>query len=198
MSRSACRKFSLLDAMILVAATGVGLALTRGLGNGWPVVLGRIREVGESGFAFTQLGLGRLLELLYVLIPCATLWTLALLVLRLRHPRPTLRHLVRQPGTVACCVTTLVVAIDAACVAIAFLLTWVEWGGPSPMFGLWRITYFIPIHVGYSVAGSWLMLALTRRWRPEAGWIDRAGRILGIGWIGLGPGLAWFVYLPFL
>jgi hypothetical protein len=33
-----------------------------------------------------------------------------------------------------------------------------------------------------AVVGSWLALAISRRWRPERSWIDRAGRILGLYW----------------
>jgi len=36
------------------------------------------------------------------------------------------------------------------------------------------------------VAAAWFALGLGRWWRPEANWIDRAGRIAGVAWIGLG------------
>ena len=37
--------------------------------------------------------------------------------------------------------------------------------------------------VGALVTGVWLAQCLGRRWRPEAGWIDRLGRGLGFAWI---------------
>ena len=39
------------------------------------------------------------------------------------------------------------------------------------------------LYVGDAVAGAWLALVFGRRWRPEAGWIDRGGRLLGAYWI---------------
>jgi hypothetical protein len=33
------------------------------------------------------------------------------------------------------------------------------------------------------VPGAWLFLALSGRWRAQADWIDRLGRILGAFWI---------------
>ncbi len=41
-----------------------------------------------------------------------------------------------------------------------------------------------PEYKGASVIPiTWLLLVLGRRWRPEPGWIDRAGRLLGWSWI---------------
>ena len=34
-----------------------------------------------------------------------------------------------------------------------------------------------------AVIGGWLGLRLAGRWRPDPGWIDRLGRILGWTWI---------------
>jgi hypothetical protein len=36
----------------------------------------------------------------------------------------------------------------------------------------------------YAIAGAWTLLALSRRWKPDPGWIDRLGRLLGSCWIG--------------
>jgi hypothetical protein len=41
-----------------------------------------------------------------------------------------------------------------------------------------------PIAVGGAVAVGWIALALSRRWKPEAGWVDRIGRALGCAAIG--------------
>ena len=34
------------------------------------------------------------------------------------------------------------------------------------------------------VAAAWVVLALIRRWRTEAGWVDRMGKLLGVMAIG--------------
>jgi hypothetical protein len=44
---------------------------------------------------------------------------------------------------------------------------------------------FIPWadRVGIAVAGAWLALRASGRWRSEPSWIDRLGRALGWAWI---------------
>ena len=37
---------------------------------------------------------------------------------------------------------------------------------------------------GSAVVGAWTTLLLSSCWRPENSWIDRAGRVLGVYWIG--------------
>ena len=37
--------------------------------------------------------------------------------------------------------------------------------------------------LGYAVASSWIVLALSGRWRAERGWIDCIGTLIGILWI---------------
>jgi hypothetical protein len=32
---------------------------------------------------------------------------------------------------------------------------------------------------------AWTLLALAGRWRPEPGWIEWLGRLLGVGWFAL-------------
>ena len=39
--------------------------------------------------------------------------------------------------------------------------------------------------VGAAVLGAWSAMAASRRWRCQPSWIDRAGRVLGLSWIGL-------------
>jgi hypothetical protein len=40
--------------------------------------------------------------------------------------------------------------------------------------------------VTVAVIVAWTMLWTSGRWRPERSWLDRAGRLLGWYWIGLG------------
>jgi hypothetical protein len=46
---------------------------------------------------------------------------------------------------------------------------------------VWQLVSPRPMAV--AVAGVWAALALSRRWRPEPSWIDRAGIGLGVLWI---------------
>ena len=116
--------------------------------------------------------------------------TMALFVLRLRHPRPRRRRLMRQPGAVACTVATNVFLITSlgitAAVAIRYLSVW--------RFSVWAM-YFLPLYfhcaygirlptlMGAGVTCGWATLALGGRWHPEPSWIDRAGRLVGACWV---------------
>jgi hypothetical protein len=143
--------------------------------------------------------------------PFLMAWTTALLVVRLRRPRPSWRRLSRQPGMAACGIATLVVLVHLTGIVLVWALAqwWPEFGRLSPPtalhsaypltpFGgtppppspplrvLWLSSYagFISsAHAGHGVAGAWLNMALGGWWRPERSGIDRLGRALGAAWI---------------
>ncbi len=105
----------------------------------------------------------------YVLaFPFLLAWSIGLLVLRLRRPRPELPGLWRQPGWCGCAGAVVGVALGLAEEAV------VEW--PAP-------TVIAPAMAGL----SWVVLLVTRRWSAEASWIDRAGRCLAVAWIVMIP-----------
>jgi hypothetical protein len=96
--------------------------------------------------------------------------TPALLVARLRRPRPALRRMACQPGFVACaalCLATLL-EVDLSFLQLATI--------PAPA------SIALP---GAAVVASWTLLASLRLWRPEASWVDRAGRIVGAYWLAM-------------
>jgi hypothetical protein len=93
--------------------------------------------------------------------------TLAVLVLRLRKPRPSWSHLLRQPGFWGC----------AAPVVAALVM---------PALGVYLGVWPVVIVPG-SVMAAWAALALGRQWRYERSWVDRAGRVIGVSWIILLP-----------
>jgi hypothetical protein len=89
----------------------------------------------------------------------------ALLIIRLRRPRPPFRLVIRQP-VFAVCAALIVGALVVVDLHFLFridlrptvvLLT-------SCMILLWIVAGLPP-------------------WRPEPSWIDRAGRAAGVGWI---------------
>jgi hypothetical protein len=179
-------RFGLGDAMILVAATAVGLAATRALvvQGGWhnlTMQLGpaRVMVLGGPPWAeWTAEAIhlnGAILAMLAT--PTAVAWTLAVLALGLRAPRPGRRKLARRPGLVA---------------GLAILPTLVAWGAFA--LGVWlvrgsfvdKVPMVMAAPMGLSVLAAWLPLILGRRWRPEPTWTDRLGRLLGIYWIASG------------
>jgi len=113
---------------------------------------------GRPGLA-EAMGFGCLL----VLLPFLMCWTAALLAMRLRQPRPSWREVARQPGLWSCV---------APLVALFAVPWWAYFGIHVP-----------PVILPSSVAIVWLALALSREWRPERSWIDRAGRVTGLIWL---------------
>jgi hypothetical protein len=191
MSSTPCRKFSILDAMVLVAATAVGLAFLRAsvgdfselgarMQDSVRVLAGPLDHWGAWGLAIYS----TCVQAAALSIPFGWAWSVAILLLRLRRPRPRRRRLACQPGAIACysAAITLVPAITRV-VGVALMsgmssgfremLDWVV--------GTWFV--FVPALAGFAVIGSWATLLLGRRWRPEPSWIDRAGRVLGVYWI---------------
>jgi len=163
MKTSRSRKFGILDAMILVAATAAGCALLRAMS------LPRLDGLPRTAF-IAQAGVQAAVPFLVTLTP-------ALFILRLRRPRPRWRRLARQPGMVACCVATLI---------LIFGILHIIPINPSLLRSLPvspRGSIFFRGDAGFGVAGAWLILALGGCWRPEPRWIDRFGRALGLAWI---------------
>jgi hypothetical protein len=95
------------------------------------------------------------------------LWSLALFVRQLAvlplHP-----NFARQPGSWAC----------GSAVIATLVVLWLEY--------LTRF-HLSPVLISGAVLISWLSLAVSRRWSPEPTAIDRAGRVVGIGWLVLFP-----------
>ena len=175
-----CRPFTVLDAMILVAATAGGLC--------WldENALDNIRAAWRGEIAPTPAwleysGLG-----VRVAAPAWFAWTVALGLLRLRAPRPPLRRLRRQPGLLAAATIVGLFLLLCGCnwgqslwsLAEGRLDDGFPWNPFSPNLA-WQLLFFGPT----AVIGGWLTLFLSGRWRPEPGWIDRSARFLGWGWI---------------
>ena len=98
--------------------------------------------------------------------------TAVFLLMRVRRPRPPIRALLRQPGTVAG-------------LAVIFGLVWVAGWMHRLFFG--RLNPAMEtIAVGGTVALAWTCLALVRRWEAEPSWIDRMGRLVGAAAIVVG------------
>ena len=120
--------------------------------------------------------------------------TFALLVLRARGPRPRWRRLMRQPGWVACFAAALACVVSlgyfqaqsfAASLAIPAL------GGDAIVRDDVRFTISPPgtgLVGGLAVLVAWVLLRADGRWAAERSWVDRSGRVIGVGWLFLPAG----------
>jgi hypothetical protein len=179
------RKFTLSDAMVLVAATAVGFWLIRATEMYFSVEpTGKLRylEVAERGAS--------------AMTPFLATWTPAWLVLGLRRPRPRWRVLARRPGAVACVAATLMLGFETASyLATTAVVPDAVWKGLVP-FRNQLLPYILPRRVAPAVAGAWLVLALGGRWRPDPSWLDRSGAALGIAWIAYDLVISLIHFLP--
>jgi hypothetical protein len=175
------RRFTLVDAMVLVAATGIALVPIRYL-----LQHGQILLVDPDGIPESRLR--NCLEILIIISPLVVPWSAALCVLRMTKPRPISRQIFRQPGTAACTAISLI-TIFAMVRVVGSLAFW-QFLEPDAMWDLVsyvgttdKLAVFIVrshIKFGEAVAVVWIVLWLSRAWRSETSWIDRSGRILGI------------------
>ena len=178
------------DLLFLVAASALGLALTR-------FVILSLDEDSTASEASRIMLTGT--RYLFAVLPTALMWTIALLILRFRSPRPSLRRLIRQPGMIACVAVAVSIVLRSTGLLILGLRTsfdhsnleipvnWDEWLG----------TYFfvsLASEVGVVVLCAWVVLILSGDWRLGRGWIERASVFLGIFWIGILPFYNWNVY----
>jgi hypothetical protein len=104
---------------------------------------------------------------------------------RVRRPRPPWRILLRQPGTTACVVAVMMLAVQGTLMGIAWAakdVPGLSVCAPLNGFTAAPICYSL-LGIGQVVLGVWLVQAASGRWRAEPSWIDRIGRLVGVGWI---------------
>jgi hypothetical protein len=199
------RKCTLLDAMVLIAATAFGLTLVR------------TYAVDALSMDFTPIPSVPRLALtvwahILAVFPLPVLWSIALFGLGVRRPRVPLRRLVRQPGFVAAGAVALVAAIRLMGFLTLIARTLVNrapfllffdaftvkslFRSPVPVAAIFDTAYFAATAYGTStaVAAAWLLLAVSGRWRSEPDWLDRFGRALGAFWIAVIPFTCWWDY----
>jgi len=164
------RRATLIDGMILVAATAVGLAMMRACDP----------EFTQAPSAkFLKAGWGRPACLVAA-------WSLALIFLRARRPRPMLRHMLLRPGMAASFAVALAAIIALSRDVMAYQVLKIlrphtsEGGRSVDLFNtIWSST---SSSIPWVVGGAWITLLVMGRWRPASGWIERWGRILGFYW----------------
>jgi hypothetical protein len=163
------RRFTLLDAMVLVAATAVGLAWARANRASMAALIAWQALPGRPTASFSLS-----IRLPNNVLPFLAVWTVALLAVRLGRPSPRYRRLVRRPGFAACYAVVLGLVI----VAVEVIPNWAV----TPTCYLTTQAGSPPATV---LAGAWLTLALGGGWRRDRrrDWIEIAGRALGAGWL---------------
>ncbi len=168
------RRPSIADILIVIAEAAVGMLILRGY---LPGHASQLRFLSRGSGDPTRLW--HLYEWAYGPASCLVVPLMAaVIVMRLRRPRPRRGRLVDQPGFVAC------LAVMASLIPG---LIWIATVYHRPGFqraGGFQQAWVVTIRwANTAVLGSWLALAFSRRWRPERSWIDRAGRALGLYWI---------------
>jgi hypothetical protein len=183
------RKLTLVDAMIAVAAIALALASTRTLFTylwlnlhaiplhgpaGWTGAWAFLRRQPGITASIAMLALASVEHLLLFA-------TLAYLIMRLRKPRPTLGHLIWEPGVAA--TGMLVLSVLLAIVAeglLGYSLT---------------LTMIIIAPTGCAIPAAWIFIARRGPWDRQPSWIDRLGRAVGACWALILPLGALLFYL---
>lgn len=170
--RKSIDRFTILDAMFLVVAVGVGFGIIRIVGDDpfnrdirWRIVRGSWA------------------------IALPVTWGLAALRLTRSHlPR---RRRFRPPGTAAC----LAVVVASSCMLVfwahnivrllQFSSSRADWFAPT----FWRMAFdriLDPMPLAASVAATWVLMIVGGRWCPEPSWSDRMGRVTATFWLAAG------------
>jgi hypothetical protein len=172
------RRFNLIDAMVLIAATAISLAFVQFQGLPWILAEkwfppeDNILRPPEDG------------DLAAVISSFLVPWTIALIILRFQRPRPTRRSLFLRPGFVACAIASAMMVFLCLDEYRQRVIAYQSFITPSVQY-LVALNYRISI--SFATAGLWVLMAICGQWRAEASWIDRAGRAVGTLWIILIP-----------
>ena len=189
------RRFTLLDAVALVAAAGAGVALIRAYwGPGLPAPVARVAEPGPLWRGWTPWiivqranGVGRVVTVGLVGV------TPGLMALRLRGPRPPLRALMLRPGSAAIVIATLGLAWRAAGAVAREVLfqaagvrkSWREAFSQEPAGHMpgYLFQEGATIMIGSALLIYATILLAIRPGRRGGDWVDRVGVGLGTLWV---------------
>jgi Flp pilus assembly protein TadB len=152
-----CRPFKLIDAMILIAAVAVWMALMRTRWSQFQTAWSGSRKAPTWGsyVGIAEMGLNLSLSML----------TVAYLVMRLIPPRPNRSDLIRQPGMLFLGLSIALMILLMLLSAFVPLVPWTN------------------IIIALALGLPWFAAARRYRSRAELGWIEGVGRSVGMGWI---------------
>jgi hypothetical protein len=200
----ALRRFTLADGLVLIAATALALAIARA----YPAPYIHGNRFG-SGPAKTMLGqvLDWLMLWMSHAVPFLLLYSLAVVILRFRPPRQSLRTLILQPGFAGLLAVAIIFSLHVMTRYFGVVLGLLCLPGfgirlPSPPFvslqpwynspGWGEVAFSVmvksvPFETAPAAMGAivavWTVLYFARVAQPERSWVDRAGRFLGWIWI---------------
>ncbi|WP_435018656.1 hypothetical protein TA3x_000640 [Tundrisphaera sp. TA3] len=185
------RRFTLLDAMLVVAAFAAILAVHRwnDMGTEWWTFFRNLRDrrlwswkiIPEIPFRLAGDASFPMLILSFTVFAS-----------RLMSPRPRWRRLARQPGFVAC-----LAIVPAGIIGLALTIIEVNRfsavaypsGGllAKERLSVWLQTLSMTLAepCGFAVAMAWSTQALVGGWRPKDDWVDRLGRVVGCTWVAM-------------
>lgn len=167
------RRLHLVDLVILVLATAIGLVA--------------IRQDLEALFTRPEEGLLHpdfypwtnplILSKAVTVEIWLMAWTTGWLIVQLRQPRLRLRQLSRQPGFVA--------RFSAVVITLVFgPLTWTLIRSITRGTNSWlnRLAFgdLVSSQIGAAVLAGWALLVASGRCRIRAGWLDRVGQVIGL------------------
>jgi hypothetical protein len=163
------RRLSLLDTMVMIAATALGILPAR-----W--TFGQHQETKFSNAAQ---------RVVYAandfLPPLLVAWSLAGLILGLVRHRLSRRALARHPGFVACLIAFLLTVYS---VATSFMSRAVRTPDQIGQHYL-NLHFTLSDDVGPAIAGAWLVQALIGcRFFRSTG-VEFLGCLVGLGWVGM-------------
>ena len=164
---------TLVDAMILVAATGVGLAFIRA----WSPVFYTFPYTPIPPPTWIEWSSFVVPAWAFYLMPLPAAWSLATVAIRSLHPRPPLRLAMIQAGSAAMISASLAIALG-----LLYLLT-------DSRLRSWHLGPFeyATYSAGVAVGAVWVVLASGGIWKAERTWVDRLGRVLGVYWLMMIP-----------
>ncbi len=169
------RGFTILDAMVLLAAMASGFAISKAIG-GLFYLRGSQLDAADPLFERVVQYVPGLVH--DVIAPILTMTSFAILILGRIPPRPSWRRWVRQPGVLGPLAIVVAIAIDGG-VSVAITAA-----SPRREFRFLETTVAQWIRIGsFALVASWLTLRLSGRWRRPLAWPGRAGVWLGIAWL---------------
>ncbi|WZP01103.1 hypothetical protein EP7_005547 (plasmid) [Isosphaeraceae bacterium EP7] len=175
------RCFALSDAMILVAATAVGLSLYR-IDPSYRVYVFEFPHF--DGNSWSRGNVWNMVGWVCVTpLPMLVAWTPAVAAFGLLGPRDGVRASFRRPGLAACMAATL--AIVMAIIPYFAMFTTVgiaaarDRGLISTEYLIYAIWKVVPLSIVVALA----MLALSGYWRRGGNWVDRLRFAIALMWV---------------
>jgi hypothetical protein len=181
MSDASCRRFTVLDAMILIAAVALCLVIPSTFRALLPT-----RSYWIYDFRQYWLIMGS---------SWLAAGSLALAIVAVLVPRPAGRRRFRQPGVLAVVLVALTLTFNEVQTLGHGITLYLTVGKSFDNGVFWWVfgpIYDMAFRAGLAVLSGWFTLVLAGGWQSAMGWLDRSGRLLGWMWIALGL-TAWVI-----